>query len=195
MRRSPQDDDAPGRPCPDHLRALLAQYLACPVQAKPPSFLAFVLDHNPHVFSHHDHDRADYHDHVWRIGGLYLCRGCTTVIVVTLLSFTVALLTRWPVRVPTSATAVIFVAMLLCALLPLGDGPRTLLHDLRRVALGCLLGSAVVYLFLCDDWMLRSTVVGVYLSVLAGRRLFRRRALMAEPAGNGSLPPKNVRDT
>lgn len=161
---------------PADLRSLLSGYLACPSRERPPSFFAFVRERNPHVFSHHAHDRADYAGHVWCARGLFLCRGCTTVLVVTPLAFGIALLTRWPVNIPTLATASIFAALLAMSLAPLRDGPRTLLHDIRRAALGCLLGSATAYLMLCDDWLLRAVVVGVYLAVLAARRLARNRS-------------------
>jgi len=163
---------------------LLTNYRACPECSKPSSFFAFVRERNPHVFSHHAHDRADYLDHVWRVGGLYLCRGCMTVIAVTPLSFGLALLTRWPVIVPLMATVLIFVALLLVSLLPLRDGRRTLLHDLRRIALGGLLGSAAAYVLLCDDWLLRGVVVCVYVAVLAGRRIVRGRAASVEGVGD-----------
>lgn len=176
MRRTHGDDDSSESPRPAGLRSLLANYLACPASSRPPSFLAFVRTRNPHLFSHHAHDQADYLDHVWRLGGFYICRGCTTAILVAPLAFGLALLTRWPVGVPTIATATIFAALLLLALLPLRDGRRTRLHDLRRAALGCLLGSAAAYLLLCDGWLERAAVVGVYLAVLVARRLLRRGA-------------------
>jgi len=92
-----------------------------------------------------------------------------TVILLTPLSLGLALLTRWPVIVPTEVTGSIFVVLLGAALLPLREGRRTFLHDLRRAALGLLLGSAVAYVLLCDDWLPRAVVVGVYLAVLAAR--------------------------
>lgn len=175
MKRSPQaatESDRSGLPS---LGVLLRRYLALPADARPSSFFAFVRSSNPHVFSHHAHDRPDYLNHVWRLGGLFLCRGCTTVIVFTPLAFAAAILTRWPVAIPTAATASIFVLLLALSLVPLRDGPRTMLHDLRRVALGCLLGAAAAYLLLCNDWVLRSVVVGVYAAVLVTRRMLRRR--------------------
>jgi hypothetical protein len=175
MKRSRPSDEASAQTTSANLRTLLVQYRACPTPTKSSSFFAFVRERNPHVFSHHAHDRADYFDHVWHVGGLYLCRGCTTVMVVTPLIFGLALWSRWPVTVPLIATVSTFVTLLLLSLLPLRDGPRTLLHDLRRVALGCLLGSAAAYILLCDNWLLRGLVVGVYLAVLAGRRFMRAR--------------------
>ncbi|MBL9148180.1 MAG: hypothetical protein JNM94_05740 [Phycisphaerae bacterium] len=157
------------------LRALLARYMACPAESKPASFLAFVRSEDPHVFSHHASGRSDYRDHVWRVGGLYLCRGCTTVIVTTPVFLGIALLSRWPVRMPTAATAATFSALLLVSLLPLRDGPRTALHDLRRVSLGCLLGSALAYVVLTESWALRGVVLGAYVAVLVARRAVRRR--------------------
>jgi hypothetical protein len=186
MQRSSRQDTRPDQPPPPTagLRALLAQYSTCPADDKPPSLFAFIRARNPHVFSHHAPTRADYLDHVWRIGGLYVCRGCTTVIIVTPVSFVVALLSRWPVRMPTWATAAVFAVLLAVALLPRRDGPRTLLHDLRRVALGALLGAAAAYLLLCDDWLLRGMVVGAYLAVLAGRRVWRGRSAEIVRGGN-----------
>lgn len=176
------DSDFNGPTQPADLRTLLASYMACPARSRPRSFLAFVRERNPHVLSHHAHDRSDYREHVWQVGGLYLCRGCMTVIIVTPLAFALALVTRWPVATATVWTAAIFSALLLLALLPLRDGPRTLLRDLRRVALGCLLGSAAAYLLLCDDWLLRGAVIGVYVVVLVGRGWLRRRARVAADA-------------
>jgi len=161
---------------PATLRTLLARYMACPAESRSASFLAFVRSENPHVFSHHACDRSDYPGHVWRVGGLYLCRGCATVIVTTPVFLGIALLSRWPVRMPTAATAAIFSALLLVALLPLRDGPRTALHDLRRASLGCLLGSALAYVVLVESWALRGVVVGVYVAVLVARRAVRRRS-------------------
>ncbi len=174
VKRSTPAHDAPATQALPSLGALLRRYLSIPAQSRPSSFFAFVRSCNPHVFSHHAHDRSDYHGHVWRAGGLFFCRGCTTVIVFTPLAFAAAILTRWPVEIPTAATASIFVLLLLLSLVPLPDGPRTPLHDLRRVALGCLLGSAAAYLLLCNDWVLRGVVVGVYVAVLAARRILRR---------------------
>ena len=168
--------DATDQPRPADLPTLLVGYRACPPHSKSSSFFAFVRERNPHVFSHHAHDRADYLDHVWRLGGLYICRGCSTVIIFTPLAFGAALFSRWPVILPTAATALIFTMLLLLSIMPLRDGPRTPLHDLRRVALGCLLGSAAAYVVICNDWALRGVVVGVYLAVLIVRRFVRRRA-------------------
>lgn len=174
MKQSPRDKNAAPSRGAATLRSLLARYSACPAHARPLTFLAFLRAENPHVFSHHAPDQPEYRGHVWRVGGLYLCRGCTTVIAVTPISFGIALATRWPVRASTPVTATVLAALLVLAVVPLSDGPRTILHDLRRVALGCLLGSALAYVFLCDDWLLRGTVVAVYLAVLALRRLTRR---------------------
>jgi len=170
-----RDRGSSNRPEGESLRSLLTQYMACPRSARPPSLLRFVRERNPHVFSHHDHARADYGDHAWRCSGLYICRGCTAVFVATLVTFTVGVVTRWPVVVPTSAVAASFVVMLLLAHAPLPETPRTMLHDVRRAILGCLLGSAAAYVIICDDWVLRSVVVAVYLGVLVARRLRRRR--------------------
>lgn len=175
MNQIRSNDDAADRPPRANLRTLLANYRACPTDSRSRSFLVFVRERNPHVLSHHDHQRADYLDHVWRIGGVYLCRGCTTVIALTPLAFVVAIVTRWPVKVPTLGTAAIFSALLLLSVIPLREGPRTLLHDVRRIALGCLLGSAIAYVLLCDDWLLRGVVVGVCLAVLAARRVVALR--------------------
>ncbi len=170
QHRSQRDEREPSG---DGLASLLREYVAAPRSTESPTFFGFVRQRNPHVFGHHDCRRTDYHDHVWRCGGLYVCRGCTAVIVASVVSGTVGLVTRWPVAVPTSTVAACFVGLLLLALVPLARPPRTILHDGRRVALGLLLGSAVAYVILCDDWVLRAVVVGVYIGVLVVRRVVR----------------------
>ena len=159
-----------------NLASLLSQYMACPAQSKPPSFFSFVREQNPHVFSHHDHALSDYRDHVLKCSGLFICRGCTVVLITTVASFAAGMVSHWPVLLPTLTTALCFVVLLVLSLIPLRDSPRTVLHDLRRAALGVLLGSAAAYLILCDDWILRGVVIGVYLIVLAARRMLKSRA-------------------
>lgn len=159
----------------EHLPALLREYLAARKRAGSSGFAAFLRERNPHIFSHHDCTRGDYLDHVWRCGGLFICRGCIAVLVATVVSVAAALATGWPGALPNAAIAAIFTALLLLALVPLPESPRTTLHDLRRVALGLLLGSAAAYLILVDEWLPRVVVVAVYVSVLVVRRIVRSR--------------------
>lgn len=151
----------------------------------PESFLAFVRRRNPHVFGHHDCTQADYLDHVWHCRGLHICRGCTAVVIAFGASLAVGLATGWPAALPTRSIAVVFTGLLLLSLVPLRASPRTVLHDLRRIALGALLGSAGTYLLLADEWTPRLTVVTVYIAVLAARRWspLDRRGSAARPGG------------
>lgn len=157
-----------------HLTALLREYLAARKCAGASGFAAFLRERNPHVFSHHDCTRDDYLDHVWRCGGFLICRGCTAVLLATVVGFAAALATGWPGTLPDAGIAAIFTGLLLIALIPLPESPRTWLHDLRRLALGLLLGSAAAYLILVDEWLPRVVVIAVYVSVLVVRRIARK---------------------
>jgi len=177
MSRTPSHRKRAERSGGASLGSLLAQYTACPKHSKPPSFLSFLRQQNPHVFSHHDHAQADYRDHVLKCTGLFICRGCTVVFITTVASFAAGMLSRWPILIPTPSIALCFSVLLLLALVPLRDSPRTFIHDLRRAALGILLGSAAAYIILCDDWILRGIVIGVYVCVLVTRRVMKRKAV------------------
>lgn len=159
------------------LGALLREYLAARRLSKGVSFVDHLHERNPHVFSHHDCTRADYLDHVWRCRGLHICRGCTAVFVALMLSLALGLVTRWPVVASLPPVAAIFTGLLLLSLVPLPEGPRTAMHDLRRVALGVLLGSATTFLILADDWLPRVVVVAVWIGVVVVRRFVGRRLL------------------
>jgi hypothetical protein len=157
----------------DGLLNLLRQYMASRHVSPQRSFAQFLRERNPHVFSHHDCTQADYSDHVWRCGGLHICRGCTAVFVALSMSLIVGLLTRWPARISTAEVAALLTGLLLLALLPLPATPRTLLHDGRRAALGLLLGCSASYLILAEEWLPRAIVIAVYLAVLVARRALR----------------------
>lgn len=159
----------------DGLMSLLRQYAASRRASRPGSFLEFVRARNPHVFGHHDCAQPDYLDHVWRCRGLHICRGCTAVIAALTTSAVIGLTTGWPAALSTPAVATIFICLLAASLVPLRPTPRTVLHDVRRIALGILLGSAAAYLVLEETWTPRLIVVGVWVGVLLIRRVVAAR--------------------
>ncbi len=148
----------------DRLQSLLRAYASRPREKGDQSLWQFVAEKDPHLFSHHPADPS-FRDHVWKIGGLYFCKGCVMTFCGAVAGIVLFVLTGWLHHVSTAQTAVIFAGLLLPTLLAHGfRWPRWARHA-ARFLLGVLLVAASLMLFVTDSWFVRVTIVGTYLAV------------------------------
>lgn len=121
----------------------------------------FVAEKDPLVFSHHPPGPA-FREHVWKIGGLYFCKGCVVTFSGTVFGLVFAAASGWLQRLTDLQVAWVFLALLLpTPLVHLLRLPRSCKH-LARFFLGLLISSAVLMLFVTDSWAVRLTIVATY---------------------------------
>lgn len=134
-------------------------------------FVEHLKVHAPWVFAHHP-PHACFREHVWKINGLYLCKGC----LVTALGFVVGtvfqLTTGWLSAFTEEALALIFIVLLLPTLIT-GSfrWPRAARH-VSRFLLGFLIASSVWLIFVTERWEVRLVVIATFLVV---RHLLEQR--------------------
>jgi len=129
-----------------------------------PDFIEHLKTHAPWVFAHHP-QHACFREHVWKINGLYICKGC----LVTSIGFVVGLLFQfasgWLSLFSEEQLGGIFIALLLPTLITGSFGlPRPIKH-IARFLLGFLMASALLLLFVTERWAVRLAVVACYLVV------------------------------
>lgn len=126
--------------------------------AERTDFVEHLKHHSPWVFAHHP-THACFREHVWKINGLYICKGC----LVTSAGFAAGALlyplTDWLQWWPEEVMGAIFVAMLLPTILAtIFRWPRPIRH-VARFLLGLLMASALLLVFLTDRWEVRGVIV------------------------------------
>lgn len=168
------------------LLEMLMAYVLQPGRAQGRSLFQYVRDENPHVLSHHPAD-ACFREHVFQIGGLYVCKGCVMTVSGVIAGVAVALATGWLGLLAEAGRARwdapwgelwvggAFVAMLLPTVLTsLFGAPRPIKHVCRFV-LGMLIGSAIVMLFVSQSWAIRGVIVATFFLVKWPLERKRRR--------------------
>ncbi len=142
----------------------------------------FLAEKDPHIFSHHPPDSC-FRNHVWKIKGLYFCKGCLVTLIGMLAGALLAALTGWPGRMAVVEVAGLFILMLAPTLIThVFDLSRPLKH-ISRFLLGIVMVSALIMLFVTDSWAVRLLIVGTYLAIKVP--LARKRARMNRELAEG----------
>jgi len=138
---------------------LLQQFKAWKASTDSPKsdFIEHLKSKAPWVFAHHP-AHACFREHVWKINGLYICKGC----LVTSAGFAAGALlyplTHWLQWWPEEVLGVIFVAMLLPTVLAsVFRWPRPIRH-VARFLLGLLMASALILVFVTERWEVRGVI-------------------------------------
>lgn len=124
-------------------------------------FVEHLKNHSPWVFSHHPH-HACFREHVWKINGLYVCKGCLVTSAGFLAGLLAQTVTGWLSILPEELLGAIFAAMLLPTLVSGAfNWPRVAKH-VCRFLLGALMASALLLLFVTDRWDVRICVAATF---------------------------------
>ncbi len=166
---------------------LLRAYRERPSEEAEKGLREFIAERDPHLFSHHPPEQT-FRDHVWRIGGLYFCKGCVMTAAGMVFGLLLFALTRWLTLLDDLQVGGVFVLLLTPTLIThLLDLPRPWKH-LSRFLLGFLIISAIFMLFVTDSWWVRGVIVGTYLAVRVPleRKRDRMNRKLSNTNGNGS---------
>lgn len=145
----------------NRMMALLAAYRDRPEARADQSMWRFVAEKDPHLFSHHPATPA-FRSHVWKIGGLYFCKGCVVTFGGFLAGILFFLATGWLHRFSDGQVGGIFLGLLLPTFLSqLPRVPRVWKHG-ARFLLGVLIASAFFMLFVTDSWVVQGAIAGSY---------------------------------
>lgn len=126
-----------------------------------PAFVDYLKTVGPWLFSHHPHN-ACFREHVWKVNGFYLCKGCVMTSIGFLAGLAVQLGTGWISLLPEELVGLCFVALLLPTIgTSLLDAPRSLKH-LARFLLGVLIASALLLIIVTGSWAVRAVVIVTY---------------------------------
>lgn len=73
----------------------------------------FIRYRDPYLIAHHDPKLNEFDRHVWKIKGVFLCKGCVLVLAGFLLGFFVLLAIRWFLHVSGFVSFLILVGTVL----------------------------------------------------------------------------------
>lgn len=141
---------------------------------KAKGFFTFLRERNPYLFAHHPNHPA-FRDHIWIYRGCYFCKGCTVTFAGILFGGLLYWLTGWLGWFSEPQIGLIFLGLLLPSVVTsLVNSPRVAKH-IARFLLGILVISALVMLFVTDQWIVRFVIVGTFLAVRIPLERKRRR--------------------
>lgn len=134
----------------------------------------FVAKKDPYVFSHHP-SAVGFREHVWKIGGLYFCKGCVVTFCGIVLGFAFAVASGWLRLLTDAQVGGVFALLLLPTfLVHVARLPRWCKH-LARSLLGVLMASAFLMLFVTDSWLVRVVIIGTYFAAKIPMERMRNR--------------------
>jgi hypothetical protein len=175
-------DKPPSSQTPSGLREIVNQWMRTPSLREQYSILGYVRACNPYLFAHHP-PLACFRDHVWHVGGFFICKGCLMSAVGLLVGAALYAATGWLDRWPVVWVAAAFVAMLLPTVASsLLGAPRAVKHGARLV-LGVLTASAAIFIIVGAPWWAAVIVVATYLAVripLSRKRARQNKATAAQ---------------
>ena len=140
-----------------------------------PDFVEYLKHHSPWIFAHHPQS-ACFREHVWKINGLYVCKGCAITSVGFVVGLFVQIATQWLSHFSEESLGLIFMALLLPTLLTSSFRWPRVLRLASRVLLGFLMASALVLLFVTDRWDVRVVIIATYVVIQHIFEKKRRRA-------------------
>lgn len=136
-----------------------------------PDFVEHLKAHSPWIFAHHP-QHACFREHVWKINGLYLCKGCVVTAVGFVAGLLLQLTSGWLSMFSEETLALIFVGLLVPTLITgTFELPRPLRH-FSRFLLGGLMASALLLLFVTERWDVRIVIIATY---FVTQRIFERK--------------------
>lgn len=146
----------------NRLAELMQAYRRRPDGEADKSLWQFVAERDPYVFSHHPAG-PEFREHVWKIGGLYFCKGCVVTFFGAVFGAGYFAVSRWLYEFTDIEVGLIFCVLLVpTLLLHLWRAPRWFRHA-SRFLLGFLMASAFLMLFVTDSWLVRAVIAGAYL--------------------------------
>ena len=121
-------------------------------------FVEHLKVHAPWTFAHHP-PHACFREHVWKINGLYLCKGCLVTSVGFAVGAGLQLWSGWLSAFTEETLALIFVMLLLPTLVT-GSfrWPRPVRH-VARFLLGFLMASSLLLIFVTERWEVRLVLI------------------------------------
>jgi len=139
-----------------------------------PDFIEYLKTANPWILAHHPADSC-FREHVWKVNGLYLCKGCMVTAAGFVAGLGLQAATGWLGRFPEEALGLAFALLLLPTLLSTTfQWPRAVRH-VSRFLLGVLIASALLLLFVTERWEVRTIVILTYVVVKNLYEAKRRR--------------------
>jgi uncharacterized membrane protein len=155
---------------------LLQQFKAWKAADDPakPDFVEHLKVHSPWIFAHHPAD-ACFREHVWKINGLYLCKGCLVTSAGFVVGIAVHFLTGWLSGIAEEKLAFVFVLLLLPTLVTGSFRWRREYRHGARFLLGFLIASALLLLFITERWEVRLVVIATFFVVQGVFEKKRRR--------------------
>lgn len=129
-----------------------------------PDFIEHLKKHDPWVFAHHP-AHACFREHVWKINGLYICKGCLVTSIGFMAGLGFQVLTDWLSMYSEEVLAFIFVSLLFPTLITSSfRSPREVKH-LSRFLLGFLMASSLLLVFITERWEVRLVVISTYITL------------------------------
>lgn len=83
-----------GSPSASEVRSILHDYFAARRANPNVTPVQFLRSHHPYILGHHPRHEI-FRDHVWCMGGLYVCKGCAMTLVGALVGLATLIMTRW----------------------------------------------------------------------------------------------------
>ena len=133
-------------------------------QPNRPDFVEYLKVQSPWIFAHHP-SGACFREHVWKINGLYICKGCLMTSVGFAFGVLFQLVSGWLSSFPEEILALVFVALLLPTLLTSSFRWPRLVRLMSRLLLGFLMASALLLLFVTERWDVRFVIIATYLLI------------------------------
>lgn len=125
-------------------------------------FIDHLKVHAPWILAHHpEHDC--FREHVWKINGLYICKGCLMTAAGVFIGAFVQIVFGWISYFSEEILALIFITLLVPTLLThYFTCPRFIKHG-SRLLLGTLIASAFLLLLLTERWEVKIVIVCTFL--------------------------------
>lgn len=136
-----------------------------------PDFVEHLKSRAPWIFAHHP-PHACFREHVWKINGLYICKGCLVTSVGFVTGLIAQAVSSWLTLFSEEQLAGIFILLLLPTLITgTFEWPRPFRH-ISRLLLGFLMASSLMLVFVTERWKVRLVVVATFIIV---QRVFEKK--------------------
>jgi general stress protein CsbA len=155
------------------LGQVIASWRASPVNARC-SLLEHVARTDPWLMAHHP-SAACFYGHVFSVGGVLVCKGCTMTLAGTCVGALSLVAWPWPALVSWFASGVILSVLVLPTLLTSLFSTPEYVRYLARICLGVAIVSAMVLVVVTPHWWVRVVVVATFLVVRIPLSRLRRR--------------------
>ena len=129
-------------------------------------FIHHLKTHAPWILAHHPAQNC-FREHVWKINGLYICKGCLVTYLGIVVGIFFQAVTGWLSYYNEELLALVFFALLLPTLITsIFDWSRVIKHC-SRFLLGLLISSSFLLVFVTERWEVRIVVITTFMLVQA----------------------------